>query len=173
MTDEKTIYRERTPWPGWVAAIYWCAILLVVALMLAGYDTDLPAMTRGVLALGILGLGVGLARIIGGLTVLVQETRLYVFFGSYPVIKRVVPYAEILEMHSAEHSPIGDFGGWGARGMGKKKAWTARGDEAVVLTLIGDREVYVGSDHPQRLEERIRTTAGDRLGGSAASAPST
>ena len=34
---------------------------------------------------------------------------------------------------------------------------------AVALTLVGDRELYVGSDHPQRLEERIRAAAGDQL----------
>ncbi|NNF14202.1 MAG: hypothetical protein HKN72_13310 [Gemmatimonadetes bacterium] len=164
MTEENTAYRERTPWPSWVATIYWVAIMAVVAPLLVGYDTDLPAATRGLLALGLVGLAAGLSRVIGGLTVLVQETRLYLFLGSYPIIKRVVPYAEILRLRSTEYSPIGDFGGWGARGVGRKKAWTARGNRAVVLTLTDDRELYVGSDHPQRLEERIRTTAGDRLG---------
>lgn len=164
MTEEKTIYRERTPWPSWVATIYWVAITAVVAPLLAGFDTDLSAVTRGLLALGVVGLAVGLSRAIAGLTVLVQETRLYLFLGSYPLIKRVVPYAEILELHCTEYSPIGEFGGWGARGVGKKKAWTARGNQAVVLTLSDDRQLYVGSDHPQRLEERIRTTAADQLG---------
>lgn len=164
MTEEKTMYRERTPWPTWVATIFWVAIMGVVAPLLAGYDTDLPAATRGLLALGVVALGAGLARIIGGLTVLVQETRLYLFLGSWPVIKRVVPYDQILNLHSTEYSPLGEFGGWGARGVGKRKAWTARGNQAVVLTLTDDRELFVGSDHPQRLEERIRTTAGDRLG---------
>lgn len=165
MSDEKTIYRERTPWPGWAAAAYWGAIILVAALMMVGYDTDLPGATRGVVSVAILAVGAGVARIIAGLTVLVQETRLYVFLGSYPLIKRVIPYAEIVDMKSVEYSPIGEFGGWGARGVGKRKAWTARGNEAVVLMLTDDREVYLGSDHPHRLEERIRTTAGDQLGG--------
>ncbi len=165
VTEEKTAYRERTPWPTWAATIYWVAIVAVVAPLLAGLDTELEAITRGALALGVVSVGLGLARIIGGLTVLVQETRLYLYLGSYPLIKRVVPYAEILDLRSTEYSPIGEFGGWGARGVGRKKAWTARGNQAVVLTLTDGRELYVGSDHPQRLEERIRTTAGDRLGG--------
>jgi hypothetical protein len=32
-----------------------------------------------------------------------------------------------------------------------------------VLTLVGDRELYIGSDRPQRLEDRIRTAAGDQF----------
>ncbi|MDX1492752.1 MAG: hypothetical protein R3253_01665 [Longimicrobiales bacterium] len=165
MTDEKTIYRERSPWPGWVGGVYWGSVALVACLLAAGYDTELSAAIRLPLAMGLLGLGWILARLIGGLTVLVQETRLYLYLGSYPVIKRTVPYGEILGMECREYRPIAEFGGWGVRGMGKKKAWTARGTRALVLTLTGDRELYVGSDHPQRLEERIRTVAGDQLGG--------
>lgn len=164
MTDEKTIYRERTPWPGWVGVIYWSAIGVVACLMAAGYDIDLSLAARLPLSIGILGIGWLLARLIGGLTVLVQETRLYLFLGSYPLIKRTVPYSDILGMESREYRPIMEFGGWGVRGMGKQKAWTARGTRALVLTLPGEHELYVGSDHPQRLEERIRTTAGGRLG---------
>ena len=167
VTEEKTLYREWTPWPGWAATIYWLALMAVVVPFLAGFDTDLPSITRGLLALGVVALGAGLARVIGGLTVLVQETRLYLFLGSYPVIRRAVPYSEILDLHGTEYRPLAEFGGWGVRGFGKKKAWTARGNEAVVMTLTGDRLLYVGSDHPQRLEERIRTVAGEGLGASA------
>lgn len=165
MTEERTIYRERTPWPIWAAALCWSAIGVVAYLMLIGYDTDLSLAIRLPIVLGILGLGAVIARILAGLTVLVQETRLFLYLGSYPLIKRIVPYAEILDLESTEYRPLMEFGGWGVRGVGRRKAWTARGNRAVVLTLTGDRELYVGSDNPQRLEERIRTTAGDRLGG--------
>lgn len=171
MTEEKTAYREWTPWPPWVAVVYWVAIMAVVAPLLLGYDTDLGTVTRGLIALGVVTVAAGLARIIGGLTVLVQETRLYLFLGSHPLVKRTVPFAEILDLRCTEYSPLGEFGGWGVRGFGKKKAWTARGNQAVVLTLTEDRELYIGSDHPQRLEERIRTTAGDRLGAGGSSGP--
>ena len=48
------------------------------------------------------------------------------------------------------------------RGAGKKKAWTARGDRAVVIGLEEGRRLYVGSDHPKRLEEAIRGAVADR-----------
>jgi hypothetical protein len=49
------------------------------------------------------------------------------------------------------------------RGWGKRKAWSARGNQAVALTLEDDRLLLIGSDHPRRLEERIRAAVGERL----------
>lgn len=164
-TDERTVYRERSPWPGWVAVVYWGSIGACCLLLVRGYDTDLALPARLALTAVALAVAFGLERIVKGLTVLVQETRLYLYLGSVPLIKRVVPYEEILELESVEYRPLVDFGGWGVRGMHHRKAWTARGNRAVLLTLTDNRELYVGSDHPQRLEERIRTVAGDRLGG--------
>lgn len=164
-THEKTMYRERSPWPGWVAFVYWGSIGGCCLLLLQGYDTDLALPARLLITALVLAVAFGLERVIKGLTVLVQQTRLYLYLGSVPLIKRTVPYDEILELESVEYRPLLDFGGWGVRGMHHRKAWTARGNRAVLLTLTDNRELYVGSDHPQRLEERIRASAGDRLGG--------
>jgi hypothetical protein len=106
--------------------------------------------------------------LLGGLTVLVQETRMVLHLGSVPVVKRVVPFSDILGLRSVVYRPIAEFGGWGVRGFGGRKAWTARGSRAVALDLAGDRQLLVGSDHPQRLEERIRTLAREQLGGAGA-----
>ena len=70
-------------------------------------------------------------------------------------MKRSVPFADIVSTESVQYRPVAEFGGWGIRGMGKKKAWTARGNQAVVLTLANDRLLYVGSDRPEQLEEHI------------------
>lgn len=163
MDDESTIYRERSPWPSWVGLIWWSAFGGAATAMIAGVDTDLGFTIRVLVAGSILGVAYFGQRALAGLTVLVQETRLFLHLGSIPLIRRSVPYDEIVDLRSESYRPLRDFGGWGVRGTGRRKAWTARGDRAVVLTLDGDRLLYVGSDHPQRLEERIRTAAGERL----------
>lgn len=164
MTEEKTSYRERTAWAGWVNAIYWGAIVLCCYPLLAGWDTDMEFATRLLVVGLILGFATAMKLLVGGLTVLVQETRIFMYLGSVPLIKKIVPYGHILALESVHYRPIMEFGGWGIRGWGKKKAWSARGDEAVVLTLPDDHLLYIGSDHPHRLEERIRTAAGEQLG---------
>jgi len=163
MKDERTLYRERTEWPGWLNAVFWGAIVLGAYPLLAGWDTDLPFDTRLLIVGLILAFGVGLKTLLGGMTALVQETRVVVHMGTTRLIRRTVPYSDITAIRSVHYHPIRDFGGWGIRGFGKRKAWTARGDEAVVLSLVGDRELYIGSDYPHRLEARIRAAAGDQI----------
>ena len=160
MRRDRTHYVERSPWPGFAGAVYWGAILLACYPILAGWDHDLPGAVRWPLAAGIVAGAAGLQALVGGLTVRVEQTGLALHLGSVPLIRRTVPFADILALESVVYQPIREFGGWGVRGFGKRRAWTARGNRAVKLTLTGDRELLVGTDNPQRLEERIRTVAG-------------
>ena len=117
---------------------------------------DSGIVTRVISIAAVLGIGVAIRFTLGGLTVFVQETRVLIYMGSIPLVKRSVPFADIVSTESVQYRPVAEFGGWGIRGMGKKKAWTARGNQAVVLTLANDRLLYVGSDRPEQLEEHIR-----------------
>jgi hypothetical protein len=164
MTEERTTYRERTPWPGWVNAIFWGACVLGAYPLLAGWDNTLPLLGRLVAVASIVTLCVAIRTLLGGLTVLVQETGIFMHLGSVRLVKTRVAFTDIVQLESVQYRPLRDFGGWGVRGFGKKKAWSARGDRAVRVTLNDDRQIYIGSDHPQRLEERIRAAAADHLG---------
>ena len=164
MTNERTLYREWSPWPGWVGILIWSLVVLVCYPLLAGWDVDLPFTVRAMIAAAVVAGALLLRFVLGGMTALVQESRLFLHMGSVPLVRKVVPYAEIVTMRPVTYRPIVEFGGWGIRGFGRKRAWTARGNRALVLQLLEGRELYVGSDHPQRLEERIRTAAAERLG---------
>jgi len=163
MSDERTAYREHTPGPTWARVILWAGILVATYVMLAGFDTDLPPTARVPVAVGIIGLGLAMEAFLGGLTVLVQESRIFLHLGSVRLIHRTVPFSEIRSVESVRYHPLRDLGGGGIRGGGKRKAWTARGDEAVALELEGDRLLLIGSDRPRQLEERIRAAVGSRL----------
>lgn len=173
MTSERTLYRERSPWPGWVGVLIWSVVVLMCYPLLAGWDVDLPFGLRAMIAGGVVAFTLFLRALLGGMTTLVQESRLFLHMGAVPLVRKVVPYSEIVAMRPVTYRPMMEFGGWGIRGFGKKRAWTARGNRALVLELEGGRELYVGSDHPQRLEERIRSVAGARLGQARLTAGST
>jgi hypothetical protein len=160
MRSDSSRYLERTPWPHWAEAIFWGALVLTCFATLAGWDTDLATERRAPLAAAILVGGLGLRWIVGGLTVRVDPEGILVHLGSAPALRRRVRFDEILSVDVVRYRPIRDFGGWGIRGWGKTRAWTARGDRAVRLRLTGDRELYIGSDVPHRLAERIRTIGG-------------
>ncbi len=163
--DERTSYSERSAWPGFLTAVLWGALILSAYPILAGWDTDLPIALRLPIAAGILTLGAAIQTLLGGLTVRVQETRVLLHLGRVPLVRRTVPFGDIRALESVVYRPLREFGGWGVRRRGSRRAWTARGNRAVKLELSGGQELFIGSDNPQRLEERIRTVAGQRLGG--------
>ena len=125
-----------------------------------GWDADFDMLGRALAIAALLGLGGAIQFFLGGLTAQVQETRLLIYMGSIPLVKRSVRFSDIVSLESIRYRPIAEFGGWGVRGIGKKKVWSVRGDQAVSLTLSGGRTLYVGSDHPQQLEMHIRRAMG-------------
>jgi hypothetical protein len=150
-------YLERTPWPHWADAIFWGALVLSSFAILTGWDTSVRAELRVPAAAALLLAGLGLRWIVGGLTARVDTTGILVHLGSVPLLRRRIAFDEIQSVDVVRYRPIRDFGGWGIRGWGKKKAWTVRGNQAVRLRLTGERELYIGSEVPHRLAERVRT----------------
>ena len=159
-TEEQTRYRERTPWASWVDLIYGGSIIAgAYSVFVTSGGGMLFRLAAGA---AMLAGGWGLRMVLGGLTVLVQETRIVMHLGTVRLVRRMVPLDGIVSLESVRYRPLLEFGGWGVRGAGKKKAWTARGDRAVVLGLDEGRTLYVGSDHPQRLEAAIRSAVAGR-----------
>lgn len=157
MKSERTQYRERTPWRGLAYVVLWSTIVLACYPVLAGADDGVPEALRLPLVISFFGLGVAILALVSGLTVLVQETRIVMHLGHVPLVRRTIAFSEIESLKSVTYRPLREFGGWGVRGIGKRKAWTARGNRAVELSLSEGRQLLIGSDRPQRLAERIRT----------------
>lgn len=164
MSDETAVYHERSYWAPWVYVLLWVALGSSILGLLSQADWAWPWGTPEWTATGLLAFGLALHRFAGGLTVRLHRNALWVGLGDGSLIRKKVAYEDIESLESVRYRPLREFGGWGIRGFGKKQAWTARGDQAVVLHLVSDRQLYIGSDRPQRLEERIRALAGDRLG---------
>ncbi len=167
MRGDRTLYRERSLWPQWVNVLLWASMVAVVYPLLAGWGTESDFEHRlGIAVVIVMAYG-AITVLFGGTTVLVKRTEIHVYLGSIPLIRKRVAFADIASMESVRYHPLREFGGWGVRGFGAKQAWTARGDRAVVLDLVNGKQLYVGSDTPQRLEQWIRSTAGDELGQNA------
>ena len=119
-TEEQTRYRERTPWPSWVDLIYGGAI---VSCAYSVFVTSGGGMLyRLAVVAAILAAGWGLRMVLGGLTVMVQETRLVMPLGSVRLVRKMVPLDSIVSLESVRYRPLVEFGGWGVRGAGKKRA---------------------------------------------------
>jgi len=161
----RPVYKEWTPWPGWIVIVFWGTMVLAMAAVLVSGGDPPEERILGAVILGIVAVAV--QWLVAGLSVRLYPDAIVMGIGSSGWISKRVPFDQVVAMESVRYHPIRDFGGWGIRsGSGGKRAWTARGDQAVVLELGDGTRLYVGSDHPHRLEERIRALAGTRLGAS-------
>jgi hypothetical protein len=158
------IYKEWSSWPGWIQVVFWGAMFIaMVKVSMSGPGSDQDRFW-GLVVLGIVAGAVQI--LLAGLSVRLYRDRLVVGLGSLGLISRTIHFDQIVRTESVTYSPIREFGGWGVRwGKDGKKVWSARGNHAVVLHLKDGTRLYVGSDSPHRLEERIRAVAGTRLGG--------
>lgn len=164
MPSEHALYRERTPWVWWVNALVWGGSVAAALPILAGRGSGVPFAHRFLWAVGLLLCAALIQVFFGGTTVLVQRRGIRVFLGSVPLLSRRVAYSDIRWIEPVTYQPMKEFGGWGRRGFGAKQAWTARGDRALVLHLLDGHDIYLGSDDPDRLAERVRMAAGDHIG---------
>jgi len=101
-------------------------------------------------------LGFGLPSLfyllMGQLRTRVTPEGIAIRWGFAEVIKKWVPFEKVEGAEAVRYSPIGEFGGWGIRiGRNKKKAWTVRGNRAVLLRLSDGTRFYLGSDRPERI----------------------
>jgi len=167
--DRYVTWEESTPPPAWAIALVVLVTTVPGAVMalealrrLAGGE---PGAALSGLA-GAAGLLLALALFLllfGRLHVQVTRTSLLVGFGYLPLIQKLVLFDEITDIEPVTYSPLREFGGWGIRwGRRGKKAWTARGNRALRLTLTDGTLLYVGSDDPERLAARMRLVGGGR-----------
>lgn len=158
----RPIYREWSPWPGWIQIVFWGSLVLGMVAVLE--SPDMPGRLRLASVTFMAAAGALVQWLVAGLTVRLYRDEMKVGLGSAAAIAKRIRYDDILRTESVRYSPLREFGGWGVRFRGKKRAWTARGHRAVVLHLADGIQLYVGSDRPYALEERIRTVGGRRIG---------
>ena len=160
-------YKEFVPLVTWARILTWGAVAW--ALYSVSRDPNLSTTASSLALAGVFSLGLAVEFVLGGLTIELFDTDLRVSLGRVGWIKKTVPYSTIVRIEAVTYRPIREFGGWGVRGFGSKQAWTARGNRALVLHREDGSQLYVGSDHPERLAERLRGLAKRRFDGLDAS----
>jgi len=70
----------------------------------------------------------------------------YGFLGSIRV-----PLREIARAEAVVYRPVRDYGGWGLRGAGTRRAVNARGNRGIRITRRDGSTLLVGSQEPRRM----------------------
>lgn len=158
-----SLYEERAGWAWWVHLLVSITLVALVIPLIEGLrgnigngPGEMPVWAA--FLCGLLGLGVpgGLYAFFGQLRSRVTEEEIDIRWGFLEVIKKKIPLDSIKNAEAVKYSPIREFGGWGIRyGTNKKKAWTVRGNRALLLHLADGTRFYLGSDKPERMLEWV------------------
>jgi hypothetical protein len=66
-----------------------------------------------------------------------------------------IPFTEIARAEAVAYRPIREYGGWGIRGFGKRRALSMRGNQGVLITRVDGSTILIGSQKPRELLESI------------------
>lgn len=169
-------YEERTGWAGWVHLLIiglFLGIPLFVLLpeALGEGPGEMSPLGASVLFLVLLVLPALLYVFLGQLRVRVTDRGVEAAWGLSEVFRKQFAYEEIVGAEAVTYSPLREFGGWGIRiGPGKKRAWTTRGNRALVLHLTDDTRFYLSSEKPERLLISIQAAGSGKMGKDAETA---
>ena len=165
MGDDRAHYREQTWAPLWVMALMWGAFLVAIirtgsAVFRAGSPADGQFSSEIAPVVAILGLVFLLLLAVNAvftrLDVEVLDDHILIAFGPVHLVRKHIHFSEIEAVRSLTYRPLIEFGGWGIKWRPGRTAWTIRGCQAVAVTLKSGRQIYVGSEHPQRLAGAIQ-----------------
>jgi hypothetical protein len=62
-----------------------------------------------------------------------------------------IPTSDIRLAEAVQYRPVRDYGGWGIRGLGRRRALNMRGDRGVLLTRQDGSTLLIGSQRPREL----------------------
>lgn len=153
------LYEERAGWAWWVHLLVSITLVTLAIPLVAlangniGSGPDQMPVWVAVLC-GVLGMGLpgGIYAFMGQLRSRVTEEAIEIRWGFLEAIKKDIPLDSIETAEAVTYSPLREFGGWGIRfGGNKKKAWTIRGNRALLLHLKDGTRFYLGSDKPERM----------------------
>lgn len=147
---EKQRFRQ---WWIWLIVLFIAGSSALGALLALSANTGfsventLVPLLLLLLTLALLGFVIGLR-----LDTEIRTDGIYVRF--VPVHKkfRFYSWAELEKVYVRKYSPIGEYGGWGLRGLGKNRALNVSGNEGLQLIMKDGRKLLIGTRKPEEIK---------------------
>jgi hypothetical protein len=108
----------------------------------------------------VFGFGLPLFFLYLRLVVTVTDESIDIHFR--PLTRRTIPMADVTQVEARTYAALREYGGWGIRGWGGKRAYNVSGDRGVELTLADGRKVMIGSQRADDLAQAIAAEWGRR-----------
>ena len=151
---EEQVFRQWWIWLliGLVAALQWWGFVQQIVLGQPWGDNPAPDWMMVLLWL-LIGIGLPLFFVYLKLVITVTDEAIVIHYR--PLTRRTIQIADVAHVEARTYSPLREYGGWGIRGLGSKKAYNVSGDRGVELTLEDGRKVLIGSQRADALADAI------------------
>lgn len=143
---------------GGIAALQWWGFIQQVLL---GRPWGNKPTSNGMMVILWLLIGIGLPISMLYVCLIITVTTEAVHIRYRPFMKRSIPLANITNVDARTYSPLREYGGWGLRGWGKRKAYNVSGDRGVDLSLQDGSTVMIGSQRADELAQAIVSAQGN------------
>lgn len=159
-------YREEVSFHPLVKLLFLLLPLVVVAGAASGPQR--PGEILGLAATALVFVVVFL--LFGRMVISVDESAVKVVFGYLGWPGRAIPLETIERAETVDYHPLLQFGGWGIRSgrfrNERTGCYSMRGNRGVLLSLRNkirvcltlSRQVLIGCDEPERLEQVLRVS---------------
>lgn len=101
--------------------------------------------------------GIGFPIFWAMMRLIVEVRDDYLLVRYYPLTSRKVLYSDIKQVEARTYSPLREYGGWGIRGWGNKRAYNVSGNKGVELELQDGQKIMIGSQKPEELALALDT----------------
>ena len=88
---------------------------------------------------------------------IVDQDGIHLSSANCIFIRRFIPFDNIQQVHIRTCNPILEYGGWGNRGLGKKKAYLIHGNVGLHLVLKNGATIFIGSDNPEEFLSAVQS----------------
>jgi hypothetical protein len=167
VTDSGIETARAAPWreTQWMRRVWWVALAVggITLLSWIGFVQQIvlgrpfgsnPGSDWSVWLIW-LGFGIAFPLLFWFMRLTVEVSPEAVQIRYVPLRRRTIPLAEIQGARARQYNPLLEYGGWGIRGWGDKRAYSTGGNRGVELVLTGGSRVMIGSDRADEMVQAI------------------
>lgn len=86
----------------------------------------------------------------------IDQEGITVKFSPIGFSRKFFPWKEIQEVYVRKYSPIAEFGGWGIRGIGRRKAYNASGNIGIQIVTTNKKAFLIGTQGPDAVRAVLK-----------------
>jgi hypothetical protein len=163
---EGIIFREEQK----ISKVWWTTLMIaaIAGLMWYGFIQQIifgrpfgtnPGPDWSVWLLWLL-FGIGFPVFWAMMRLIVEVKDDHILIRYYPLMTRKILFSDIKHYQARTYNPIREYGGWGLRGWGNRRAYNVSGNKGVELELNNGQNIMIGSQKSEELALAIASKMG-------------